>query len=154
MENEKNKSWQNELCEQVDSQIKDIINESITTDNIDYLGELIDIKKDLKEMEDNKMMYRTGRMYGNDSYNNSYGRRGRYNEGNRYRGNEMLDEMSYHYGNYSDGKEMYGNDSSTMESFKYMLKAFKDYYKHLKQEASSQEEVRMLEETAREIGMM
>lgn len=150
-----------EVCEQVDTQIKDIVNEKISVDNIDYLGELIDIKKDLKEMEDGKMMYRTGRMYGNDSYNDSYGRRGmsgsgrgRYNGNERYRGEEMLDEMSYHYGNYSDGKEMYGADGSTMESFKYMLKAFKDYYKHLKQEASSQEEVRMLEETAREIGMM
>ena len=41
-----------------------------------------------------------------------------------------------------------------MKSFKYMLKSFKDYYKHLKDEASSQQEVRMLEEVAREISEM
>lgn len=91
----------------------------------------------------------TGRRYGNDM---SYGRRGVPGTGRgRYRGEEMIDEMSYHYGNYSDGKEMYGADGDTLESFKYMLKAFKDYYKHLKQEASSQEEVQLLEKTAREI---
>ena len=91
----------------------------------------------------------TGRRYGNDM---SYGRRGVPGSGrDRYRGEEMIDEMAYHYGNYSDGKEMYGADGDTLESFKYMLKAFKDYYKHLKQEASSQEEVQLLEKTAREI---
>lgn len=82
----------------------------------------------------------------------SYGARGVPGTGRgRYRGEEMMDEMMYHYGNYSDGMESYGADQETMKSFKYMLKAFKDYYKHLKQEASSQEEVKMLEDVAREI---
>ena len=116
--------------------------------------------------------------YGRDSYGEyneggSYGRRGvpgtgrgRYSEGSygrrgvpgtgrgRYRGEEMMDEMAYHYGNYSEGIQRYGADQETMKSFKYMLKAFKDYYKHLKDEASSQEEVKMLEDTAREISQM
>ena len=35
-----------------------------------------------------------------------------------------------------------------------MLKSFKDYYKHLKDEASSQQEVKMLEDVAREISEM
>ena len=116
--------------------------------------------------------------YGRDSYGEyneggSYGRRGvpgtgrgRYSEGSygrrgvpgtgrgRYRGEEIMDEMAYHYGNYSEGMQSYGADQETMKSFKYMLKAFKDYYKHLKEEASSQEEVKMLEDTAREISQM
>jgi len=46
---------------------------------------------------------------------------------------------------------MYGADQDTLKSFKYMLKAFKDYYKHLKEEASSQEEIQLLEQTAREM---
>ena len=57
----------------------------------------------------------------------------------------------YHYGNYSEGRERYGADDETMKSFKYMLKSFKDYYKHLKEEASSPQEVKLLEETAREM---
>lgn len=85
----------------------------------------------------------------------SYGRRGVPGTGRgRYRGEEMMDEMMYHYGNYNYGREQYGADEDTMKSFKYMLKAFKDYYKHLKQEASSQQEVQLLEETAREISEM
>ena len=133
------------------------------------------------EKEEEKMRYRAGGNYGeNYNYGNygeyseggSYGRRsrdsrGRYTEGDsygrrgvkgtgrgRYRGEEMMDEMMYHYGNYSEGREQYGADQETMESFKYMLKSFKDYYKHLKQEASSQQEVKMLEDVAREISEM
>ena len=85
----------------------------------------------------------------------SYGRRGVPGSGRgRYRGEEMMDEMAYHYGNYNEGREQYGADEETMKSFKYMLKSFKDYYKHLKQEASSQQEVQMLEDVAREISEM
>ena len=85
----------------------------------------------------------------------SYGRRGVKGTGRgRYRGEEMMDEMAYHYGNYNEGREQYGADEETMKSFKYMLKSFKDYYKHLKDEASSQQEVKMLEDVAREISEM
>ena len=52
---------------------------------------------------------------------------------------------------FKDSNEI---DEETMKSFKYMLKSFKDYYKHLKQEASSQQEVKMLEDVAREISEM
>lgn len=157
--------------------IEELTKDGIKTDNIGLLEKVIDIHKDIAneeywqcKKEEIKMRYRnsyndgyneygedygrrgvpgTGRRYGNDM---SYGRRGVPGTGRgRYRGEEMIDEMAYHYGNYSDGKEMYGADGDTLESFKYMLKAFKDYYKHLKQEASSQEEVQLLEKTAREI---
>lgn len=157
--------------------IEELTKDGIKTDNLNMLEKIIDIHKDIAneeywqcKKEEIKMRYRnsyndgyneygedygrrgvpgTGRRYGNDM---SYGRRGVPGTGRgRYRGEEMIDEMAYHYGNYSDGKEMYGADGDTLESFKYMLKAFKDYYKHLKQEASSQEEVQLLEKTAREI---
>ena len=157
--------------------IEELTKDGIKTDNIGLLEKVIDIHKDIAneeywqcKKEEIKMRYRnsyndgyneygedygrrgvpgTGRRYGNDM---SYGRRGVPGTGRgRYRGEEMIDEMAYHYGNYSDGKEMYGADGDTLESFKYMLKSFKDYYKHLKQEASSQEEVQLLEKTAREI---
>ena len=63
----------------------------------------------------------------------------------------VIEEMMEEYGNYSEGREMYGADQDTLKSFKYMLKSFKDYYKHLKEEASSQEEIQLLEQTAREM---
>lgn len=122
--------------------------------------------------------------YNEGSYNEgSYGRRGvkgtgrgRYREGGygayndggsynggrgsgRYRGEDMMDEMYQAYGEYSESKEEYGRgnygaEQDKMQSFEYMLKSFKDFFKHLEKEADSQEEVEMLKKTAKEIAMM
>lgn len=171
------------LKQETENVICDILEEGIKMDNIELLDKVVDIHKDIaneeyweSKKEDMNMMYGRGSYnegrggnygnYGRDSYNGygegSYGRRrrdsrGRYMEGGRsgnYRGYEMLEDMQYNYGEYSEGRERYGADKETMESFKYMLKSFKDYYKHLKQEASSQQEVQMLEDVAREISEM
>ena len=168
------------VTEEVDKSIKRIMEQGVQTNNIDFLYKMIDVKKDIAEIEkeEQEMMYGNYGNYGRSSYreyseggNYSGGRRrdsrGRYMEGGsygrrgvpgsgrgRYRGEEMMDEMAYHYGNYNEGREQYGADEETMKSFKYMLKSFKDYYKHLKEEASSQQEVKMLEDVAREISEM
>ena len=165
------------VTEEVDKTINRIIEQGVQTNNIDFLYKMIDIKKDIAEIEkeENEMMYGN---YGRENYGeynesgnygggrrrdsrgrfmegSSYGRRGVKGSGRgRYRGEEMMDEMMYHYGNYNEGREQYGADEETMKSFKYMLKSFKDYYKHLKNEASSQQEVEMLEDVAREISEM
>ena len=147
--------------------------QGVQTNNIDFLYKMIDVKKDIAEIEkeEQEMMYGNYGNYDNyGEYDRSYGggrrrdSRGRYMESGsygrrgvkgtgrgRYRGEEMMDEMMYHYGNYNEGREQYGADEETMKSFKYMLKSFKDYYKHLKEEASSPQEVKLLEETAREM---
>lgn len=156
---------------EVETKIQNLLEKGINEDNLDLLYKLVDIHKDIKNEEYWEVKKMNYREYNEGGYNEGgYGRRGvpgsgrgRYNEGSynrrgvpgsgrgRYRGEEMMDEMMYHYGNYSEGKSMYGADHDTMKSFKYMLKSFKDYYKHLKQEASSQEEAELLEETAREM---
>ena len=164
------------LKEETDKSIKRVLEQGVQTNNIDFLYKMIDVKKDIAEIEkeEQEMMYGNYGNYDNyGEYDRSYGggrrrdSRGRYMEGGsygrrgvkgtgrgRYRGEEMMDEMAYHYGNYSEGMQSYGADQETMKSFKYMLKSFKDYYKHLKQEASSQQEVEMLEDVAREISEM
>ena len=162
------------LKEETDKSMKRVLEQGVQTNNVDFLYKMIDIKKDIAEIEkeEQEMMYGNYGNYGEyreGSYNGGRSRdsRGRYMEGEnyvrrgvrgsgrgRYRGEEMLDEMAYHYGNYNEGREQYGADEETMKSFKYMLKSFKDYYKHLKQEASSQQEVKMLEDVAREISEM
>ena len=164
------------VTEEVDKSIKRIMEQGVQTNNIDFLYKMIDVKKDIAEIEkeEQEMMYSNYGNYDNyGEYDRSYGggrrrdSRGRYMEGGsygrrgvkgtgrgRYRGEEMMDEMAYHYGNYNEGREQYGADEETMKSFKYMLKSFKDYYKHLKDEASSQQEVQMLEDVAREISEM
>lgn len=181
MEEEKKKETNviEKVTEEVDKSITRIMQQGVQTNNVDFLYKMIDIKKDIAEIkkEEQEMMYGNYGNYGRDSYGEysegSYagGRRrdsrGRYMEGGsygrkgvkgtgrgRYRGEEMMDEMAYHYGNYNEGREQYGADEETMKSFKYMLKSFKDYYKHLKDEASSQQEVKMLEDVAREISEM
>lgn len=168
------------LKEETENVICDILDEGIKMDNIELLDKVVDIHKDVAneeyweaKKEDMDMRYSRGsygevrggnygRDYSRESSDGSYGRRrrdsrGRYMESGRsgnYRGHEMLEDMQYNYGEYSEGRERYGADKETMESFKYMLKSFKDYYKHLKQEASSQQEVEMLEDVAREISEM
>ena len=166
------------VTEEVDKSIKRIMEQGVQTNNIDFLYKMIDVKKDIAEIEkeEQEMMYSNYGNYGRDSYgeyeenysggrrrdsrgrymeSGSYGRRGVKGTGRgRYRGEEIMDEMAYHYGNYNEGREQYGADEETMKSFKYMLKSFKDYYKHLKEEASSQQEVKMLEDVAREISEM
>ena len=162
------------VTEEVDKSIKRIMEQGVQTNNIDFLYKMIDVKKDIAEIEkeEQEMMYSNYGNYGREDdmmysggrrrdsrgrymESGSYGRRGVKGTGRgRYRGEEMMDEMAYHYGNYNEGREQYGADEETMKSFKYMLKSFKDYYKHLKQEASSQQEVQMLEDVAREISEM
>lgn len=160
------------LSEQIDKQIESILEKGINTDNITYLGKLIDINKDcenIKYWKEKIHMYRES-----GSYNEGYGRyreSGRYNEGGynagsygrrgvkgtgrgRYRGEEMMDEMYMNYGEYSEGRDNYGADQATLHSLKSMLDSVKKFMKHLEQEASSREEVEMIKETAKEISMM
>jgi hypothetical protein len=176
MEEEKKQETKvtDKVKEEVDKSIKRIMEQGVQTNNIDFLYKMIDVKKDIAEIEkeeqemmygnygnynkEDEMMYSGGRRRdsrGRFMEGSSYGRRGVPGSGRgRYRGEEMMDEMMYHYGNYNEGREQYGADEETMKSFKYMLKSFKDYYKHLKNEASSQQEVQMLEDVAREISEM
>lgn len=159
------------LKEETDKSMKRVLEQGVQTNNVDFLYKMIDIKKDIAEIEkeEQEMMYGNYGRYDDMSYSGGRSRdsRGRYMEGGsygrrgvkgtgrgRYRGEEMMDEMAYHYGNYNEGREQYGADQETMKSFQYMLKSFKDYYKHLKDEASSQQEVKMLEDVAREISEM
>lgn len=155
-----------EVKQKVEEKINNILEQGIQSDNVEVLGELVDIHKDManeeyweKKKEVMSMNYRGYEEYNEDGYGRrNRDSRGRYMARGRgrgnYRGEEMMEEMAYHYGNYNESREQYGADEETMKSFKYMLKSFKDYYKHLKEEASSQQEVRMLEEVAREISEM
>lgn len=155
----------------IEKKLEELSNLSLQSETIDKLSKLIDIHKDIKneefweKEEDNMRNYGE---YGN--YEGSYGRRGvagtgrgRYRAGDnygrrgvdsKYRGEEIMDNMYRNYQDYSDEKEMYGADNKTMESFKYMVKSFKDYYKHLKENASSQEEVQILDEAIDEMARM
>lgn len=179
MEEEKKEDIKEKIKKQVEELMTNLSEEGIHSGNVDYLYKLVDIDKDLENenywKEKIKMRYRG---YGNDSYmegnygrrmrdsrgrymDEAYGRRGvdaKYREGD-VRGDKLLDEMYQSYGEYSEGREEYGRGNygakeDTMKSLDYMLQSVEDFFKHLKKEASSQEEVEMIRETARKISEM
>lgn len=150
---------------EVERIIKQIIENGLITENIEFLYKLIDIHKDIenekywKEKEEN-MMYRD---YDNYSGGRSRDSRGRYMDGSygrrgvpgtgrgRYRGEEMIDEMGRHYGDYSEGRETYGNDRETEKSFDKMLQSLEDFTYLIMQEADSQDKIEKVRKTARKI---
>lgn len=173
------------LDEEVDKSIKRVIEQGVQTNNVDFLYKMIDIKKDIAEIEkeEEEMMYRAGGSYREGSYgrgsyraggsgggsygeygeSGNYGRRGvpgsgrgRYRGGRgsgRYRGEEMMDEMMYHYGNYAEGGQ-YGADGEAMESLNNLMESAYEYFKDLKENANSPEEIKMMEHYFKKMGEM
>lgn len=141
------------LEKKTEESINKILDEGITTNNLDHLYKLTDIYKDAKEVE-NMNYGNYGRRAGYDSYGN-YGRYGEYerNEYGRrgydmkYRGEEEMDRMAGEYGRYMESRERYGaNDQETDKSFHYMVKALEDFIMVLKQEAESPQQKQQLME--------
>ena len=162
------KELKDKLEKELENQIGTLVEDGFGYENLDMLGKLVDIHKDLaneeywkEKKEAMKMNYRP---YEGDYEREMYGRRrrdsrGRYmerggsrdgNRGGNYRGEEILDEMHEHYSRYSDGREEmtmgnYGAHSSTMKSLDYMLQSVVDFIEMLKKDASSQEEVELIQ---------
>lgn len=124
------------ILKEIDNKINTLTEQGLTsTATIEGVYKLVDIKKDMLEIQKmEKHRYQGeygensnysegnyGRRYREQSYNdgsyneynygeNSYGRRGVKGTGRgrrRYRGDDMLDEMNEHYGVYSEGREQY-----------------------------------------------
>ena len=141
------------LEKKTEESINKILEEGITTNNLDHLYKLTKINHIAKE-EENMNYGNYGRRPGYDSYGN-YGRYGEYgrNEYGRrgydmkYRGEEEMDRMVGEYGRYMESRERYGaNDQETDKSFHYMVKALEDFIMVLKQEAESPQQKQQLME--------
>lgn len=153
------------LEEQIDKKLEELLKAGVQQNNIDYICKLIEIKKNIKKMEGSNMMYRGYDNYGEyDNYGTYGGGRrrdsqGRYmgegSYGRRYRGHDMLEDMNETYGTYMANREngRYGSPE-TSKSFDYMLKSAEDFFKHLKNEAGSKEEIDKIKMTARRIAEM
>lgn len=163
---------QEKILEVVEESIHRTLEQGITTDNIDNLYKLVDIHKDMcneiywKVKESEVMRYDNYGGYSNyggyDNYGREqygeYGRRGG-GSGRRYRGHEYMDGMYDGYSRYEEGREQYnrGNYNAkddTMRSLQYMLESTADFFKMLKSEANSQEEMQMIREYAKKISEM
>ena len=148
------------IIEKTDKSIEKILEEGITTNNLDHLYKLSKINHIAKE---DKNMYGNygnygGRRAGYDSYGRgNYGEYGRgnygeYGEGSygrrgydmKYRGDDSLDRMAGEYGRYMESRERYGAGEETDKSFHYMVKALEDFIKVLHEEAETPQQKQQL----------
>lgn len=165
MEEEKKELFK-EVSEKVEEKIKNIIEMGITPDNVEALGELVDIHKDIcnekywkKKEEVMDMRYRGYDEYNDGGYGEGgYGRRGRDSRGRytgrgrSYRGEEIMEEMMEHYGNYSESGRYGGPEKE--KAFDYMLKSAEEFFTHLMEEAENPEQMEKIKKTARKISEM
>ena len=152
----------------VETELKSILNIGIQEDNVDNLGKLVDIHKDIeneeywKEKEEvYKMNYNYGNYYGpDDNMSASYGRRGVPGTGRgrgRYRGpEEKMHEMMEHYGEYSAASDAasrgnYGAEEDSMKSLDSMLRCVVIFMDMLEENADSQEEAQMIKKYRKKI---
>ena len=147
---------QEKLEKKTEESINKILEEGITTNNLEHLYKLTKINKIAKEEE--KMNYGNygeygGRGPGHGSYGegyDTYGRYGRDSYGRRgydmkYRGYNHMDRLYDNYGRYNDSRERYGAaDQETDKSFHYMVEAMKDFVKVLYEEAETPQQKEML----------
>lgn len=149
------------LEKKTEESINKILDEGITTNNLDHLYKLSKINHIAKEEE--KMNYGnygeySGRgpsrgsygEYGRGGYGEygeygagSYGRRGR---DRRYRGDDEIERMSGEYGRYQESRGRYGAGEETDKSFHYMVKALEDFIRVLHEEADTPQQKQQLKE--------
>ena len=129
----------------MEESIKKILDEGLSTNNLDTLYKLSKIKHLAKE---DKEMYGNygGRRPGYDTYGEygNYGRRGR---DMRYRGEENLERMYGEYDRYQENRQRYGAGEETDKSFHYMVKALEDFIMVLYEEAETQQQKDMLRQS-------
>lgn len=155
---------EHKLMEETEKSLKELLDEGITTNNLDYVYKLTKIKHMNKEdmnMNYGNYMgnygnygrgygegsygeYGRGGSYGRERYGNEYGRRG---VDAKYRGQEQLDRMAGEYGRYSESYGRYGAGQETDRSFHYMIKALEDFIKVLYEEADNENQKQQLRET-------
>ena len=142
------------LEKKTEESIKKILDEGITTNNLEHLYKLVDIYKDAKEVENMNYGNYGGRNVGYDTYGrgsygeyngySNYGARGR---DMRYRGDDYMDRISNEYGRYMESRERYGAGEESDKAFHFMTKALGEYLDFLHEEADTPQKKQMLNET-------
>ena len=142
------------LEKKTEESISKILNDGITTTNLDFLYKLAKINHIAKEDESMNYGNYGGRRPGYDNYGTysgydnygrgSYGARGR---DMRYRGDEEIDRMAGEYDRYQESRNRYGAGEESEKSFHYMVKALEDFIRVLHEEADTPKQKQMLNET-------
>lgn len=143
----------------VKKEIDKIVCEGISQQNLDALGKLVDIHKDISN--ENYWKYLEGEM---DMYDRDerkryggrmYDRRG---SGTRYGNRPMrIYDIMEGWEDYKDGMDeyrdrgSYGAKEKGLESLEYMLDAFVKWFEDTSREAETQEEVDLIKKYAKKI---
>jgi len=130
------------VLEKLEAFLTTVGEEGLEVADIDYLYKVVDIYKDMKEVE---CMNNYGRYdaYGEyNNYGNSYGRRG---VDSRYRGEDYMESMRGSYRNYEDARNEYnrgnyGAKEDGLKELEYTMHAAMKFIKMVKEEATSPEE--------------
>ena len=133
------------LEKKTEESINKILDEGITTNNLDHLYKLSKINHIAKEEENMNYgeygNYGRGGSYGRGNYGREqygeYGEYGARGRRRRYRGDDYMDRMAGEYGRYQESRERYGAGEETDKSFHYMVKALEDFIKVLGEEAET-----------------
>ena len=145
----------NKLEKKTEESINKILEEGITTNNLDHLYKLAKINHIAKEEESMNYGNYGARRPGYDSYGrDSYGNYGEYGRGSygrrgydmKYRGEEEIDRMAGEYGRYMENRNRYGAGEETDKSFHYIVKALEDFIMVLHEEAETPQQKQMLTE--------
>lgn len=143
---------ENRIIEIVDNKVKEVLDSDVNANNIEYLYKLYKIRHMAKE--DENMYYNNygnyNRMPGYNNYGESYNRQGR---DIKYRGYDTLDRMYNNYGRYEEDRERYGHNEDTKEVYNICYNLWK-ISRMLREDATSQEEVEMIRQTAQRIAQM
>jgi len=154
----------------VEKELNQFSANELNEEDLDSLYKLIDINKDIENIdywnckkEVMKMRYNDYGDYSDGGYGN-YGRRGVPGTGRgRYRGHdegeEMLENMKYSYSAYSDSRNAYnrgnynaGQDS--MEALEDTMRLFTDFAQKMIQEVDSPEAKQIIKKHLRKISQM
>lgn len=153
---EKEMTTTESIKSEIEKILGDISNEGVNQSNVDYIFKLVDIHKDLNQedyWEVKKMYYRDSRRYDYDRDDMSYGRGRRRDSRGRYKGHDMIDEMSDYYGKYMETRDgrSYGGREDSIKSLDYMMASAYDFICMLEQDAKSDEEMDIIRKYARKI---
>ena len=157
-----NKEVNKKLKEEVHKLKEQIATQGVQNSNIEFLYKLVDIEKDLCEIEEGgeNMRYNDYGRYGRDEYGREdYGRRGNYRARGNYRGNEYMDSMYNEYNRYEEGREQYNRGDynakeDSIKSLEYMMESALDLVKMLYDKAQSQEEINIIRKYTKKMSEM
>ena len=155
----------------VEKELKQYSSTELNEDDLDIMYKLVDIIKDLENIdywnvkkEVMKMRYNNYGDYSEGGYSEGrYGRRGVPGTGRgRYRGysegEEMLEDMKESYGAYSEsrnyGRGNYGAEQESMKALEDTMQLFTEFAQKMIQEVDSPEAKQIIKKHLRKISQM